>query len=75
MARESVPRLPSEGRNRLGSEHACLDHLIAANDEGLIADDELMSFMVIFEKSVALSSGYASYLVRTAKHWALTTNN
>jgi hypothetical protein len=43
--------------------------------EHLVADGVLTRCREIFEKSVALSNGYASYLVRTAKHWALTTNN
>jgi hypothetical protein len=43
--------------------------------EDLDSDGVMTRFREIFEKSVALSNGYASYLVRTAKHWALTTNN
>ena len=54
-------------RNSLGSQHECLDHLITGNDEGMISDQQLADFRVIFEKSSALSNGYASYLARTAK--------
>jgi four helix bundle protein len=54
-------------RNSLGSQHECLDHLITGNDEGLVFDEQLTCFRVIVEKSVALSNGYASYLVRSAK--------
>jgi four helix bundle protein len=54
-------------RNSLGSQHECLDHLITGNDEGMISDEQLADFRVIFEKASALSNGYASYLARTAK--------
>jgi len=54
-------------RNSLGSQHECLDHLITGNDERMIFDEQLANFRVIFEKSSALSNGYASYLARTAK--------
>ena len=54
-------------RNSLGSQHECLDHLITGNDERMISDEQLADFRVIFEKSSALSNGYASYLARTAK--------
>ena len=54
-------------RNSLGSQHECLDHMIAANDEGMINDALLMEFRVICEKAIALSNGYASYLARSAK--------
>ena len=54
-------------RNSLGSQHECLDHLITGNDEGMISDQQLADFRVIFENSSALSNGYASYLARTAK--------
>lgn len=55
-------------RNSLGSQHECLDHLITAADEGLIADQLLEEFRLMFEKSVALSNGYAAYLARTSKN-------
>jgi four helix bundle protein len=55
-------------RNSLGSQYECLDHLITGNDEGMISDEQLANFRVIFEKSSALSNGYASYLARTAKN-------
>jgi hypothetical protein len=32
----------------------------------MISDEQLANFRVIFEKSSALSNGYASYLARTA---------
>jgi len=54
-------------RNSLGSQHECLDHLITGNDEGMVSAKQLADFRVIFEKSSALSNGYASYLARTAK--------
>jgi len=54
-------------RNSLGSQHECLDHLITGNDERMISDEQLADFRVIFQKSSALSNGYASYLARTAK--------
>ena len=54
-------------RNSLGSQHECLDHLITGNDEGMISDEQLADFRVIFDKASALSNGYASYLARTAK--------
>jgi len=62
-------------RNSLGSQHECLDHLITGNDEGMISDQQLADFRVIFEKSSALSNGYASYLARTAKKQFSATNN
>ena len=62
-------------RNSLGSQHECLDHLITGNDEGMISDQQLADFRVIFEKSSALSNGYASYLARTAKKQFPATNN
>ncbi|CAA6679982.1 MULTISPECIES: four helix bundle protein [unclassified Lentimonas] len=54
-------------RNSLGSQDECLDHMITANDELMMADELLADFRVIFEKASALSNGYASYLARTAK--------
>jgi len=54
-------------RNSLGSQHECLDHMISAADEGLIAEETLQAFRVLFEKSSALSNGYAAYLAKTAK--------
>ena len=54
-------------RNSLGSQHECLDHMITAVDEGLIGDRLLGEFRLIFEKSAALSNGYAAYLARTSK--------
>jgi four helix bundle protein len=54
-------------RNSLGSQHECLDHLITANDEAMIDDSALAEFRRHFEKASALSNGYASYLVRSAK--------
>jgi len=54
-------------RNSLGSQHECLDHLITGNDEGMISDEQLADFRVIFDKASALSNGYASYLAPTAK--------
>ena len=54
-------------RNSLGSQHECLDHMIAGNDEGMVSDEQLANFRVIFEKSSALSNGYASYLAQAAK--------
>lgn len=54
-------------RNSLGSQHECLDHLIAAVDEELIPSEVLEKFRLLFEKAVALSNGYAAYLARTAK--------
>lgn len=50
--------------NSLGSQHECFDHLIVGHDEGMISDEQLADFRAIFEKSVALSNGYASYLAR-----------
>ena len=54
-------------RNSLGSQHECLDHLITAADEALISQDLLAEFRPVFEKSVALSNGYAAYLAKSAK--------
>lgn len=55
-------------RNSLGSQHESLDHLITAADEGLISHSLVGEFRVLFEKSVALSNGYAAYLARTSKN-------
>lgn len=54
-------------RNSLGSQHECLDHVITAVDEGIIPPSLLDEFRMIFEKSKALSSGYAAYLAKTSK--------
>lgn len=54
-------------RNSLGSQHECLDHIIAAVDEGLVQPNVLVEFRQIFDKAVALSNGYAAYLARSAK--------
>jgi four helix bundle protein len=54
-------------RNSLGSQHECLDHIITAVDEGLIANSILEESRSLLEKSTALSNGYAAYLVKTAK--------
>ena len=54
-------------RNSLGSQHECLDHIIAAVDEELIAESLLGQFRPLFEKSTALSNGYAAYLAKTAR--------
>lgn len=55
-------------RNSLGSQHECLDHMITALDEGLVTEAMLSEFRVLFQKSVALSNGYAAYLARSAKN-------
>ncbi|WP_269526888.1 four helix bundle protein [Coraliomargarita parva] len=54
-------------RNSLGSQHECLDHLIAATDEDLVPEGILDEFRQLFEKAVALSNGYAAYLGRSAR--------
>jgi len=54
-------------RNSLGSQHECLDHLITAVDEGLISDVLLEEFRPVFQRSLALSNGYAAYLAKAAK--------
>ncbi|MGB0408505.1 MAG: four helix bundle protein [Opitutales bacterium] len=54
-------------RNSLGSQHECLDHLITAADESLIPQDLLAALRPVFDKSVALSNGYAAYLAKSAK--------
>lgn len=54
-------------RNSLGSQHECLDHLITAVVEGLISDVLLEEFRPVFQRSLALSNGYAAYLAKAAK--------
>ncbi|MFO8027850.1 MAG: four helix bundle protein [Opitutales bacterium] len=54
-------------RNSLGSQHECLDHLIAAADEGMIPISLLEEFRPFFERAKALSNGYAAYLLKAAQ--------
>jgi len=49
-------------RNARGSLNEVLDHLICANDESLISDDELLTLRQEYEDCLRLLNGYIAYL-------------
>ena len=51
-------------RNARGSCKEVLDHLITANDEGLISDELLLEGRFLVERAVMLLSAYIRYLNR-----------
>jgi four helix bundle protein len=53
--------------NSRGSCWETLDHLITANDEGLIPDELLAEGRELVNQAVRVTNGYISYLQRTAK--------
>jgi four helix bundle protein len=53
--------------NSRGSCWETLDHLITANDEGLISGELLAEGREIVNHAVKVTNGYISYLQRTAK--------
>jgi four helix bundle protein len=53
--------------NSRGSCWETLDHLITANDDGLICDELLQEGRVLVNMAVKLTNGYISYLQRAAK--------
>lgn len=52
--------------NARGSCWETLDHIITANDEGLISNDLLAQGRIVTAKAVALLNGYISYLRKAA---------
>jgi four helix bundle protein len=54
-------------RQARGSLYETLDHFIAADDEGLIGNDVLLSFRELFEKAVRVLNGYIRYLDESAR--------
>ena len=53
--------------NSRGSCWETLDHLITANDEGLISDELLTEGRGLVNQAVKVTNGYISYLQRIAK--------
>ena len=53
--------------NSRGSCWEILDHLITANDEGLISDDLLAEGRALVNHAVKITNGYITYLQRAAK--------
>lgn len=53
--------------NSRGSCWETLDHLITANDEGLISDDLLAEGRTLVNQAVKVTNGYITYLQRAAK--------
>jgi four helix bundle protein len=53
--------------NSRGSCWETLDHLITANDEGLIPDELLAEGRELVNQAVRVTNGYIAYLQRTAK--------
>lgn len=52
--------------NARGSLFECLDHLIAAHDEGLIENNTLEESRTLLDHALKLLNGYMSYLKRSA---------
>lgn len=53
--------------NSRGSCWETLDHLITANDEGLISDDLLVEGRALVNQAVKVTNGCITYLQRAAK--------
>jgi four helix bundle protein len=53
--------------NSRGSSWETLDHLITANDDGLIPDELLVEGRELINQAVRITNGYISYLQRVAK--------
>jgi four helix bundle protein len=53
-------------RNARGSLNEVLDHLICANDESLISDDQLITFRSVYTDCFKLLNGYIAYLDKKA---------
>lgn len=53
--------------NSRGSSWETLDHLITANDEGIIPDELLFKGRALVHEAIKLTNGYITYLQRAAK--------
>ena len=53
--------------NARGSCYEVLDHLITANDEGIISDEHLEKGRTLVTNTAKLLNGYMSYLKRAAR--------
>ena len=55
-------------RQARGSLYETLDHFIAGNDEGLIADEAMATLRGLFDSAVQVLNGYINYLDRAARN-------
>jgi len=58
-----------------GSCKEVLDHMITANDEGLITNNMLMEGRLLVERSVKLLSAYIRYLIKNQSREVVTTHD
>ena len=61
-------------RQSRGSLHEIIDHLIVANEEGYLTDEELNELKLHTHKCITILNGYINYLQK-AKINGNTTNN